>query len=212
MGGMWSNLNDIIKAKTMTPDCLVNKIVDEFRSMEEEIQQRDSGDRPQSDEPWTREILTTLCNLGKCLNYEAWAAGTYRNPVPNEYRERGEFLYDVSWRKLDNCGRIISFPMVAESEWGGLKKIEYDFQKLLIARAQVRVMVYDGGAASKRNKKNQPILNRLREQVGAFNGTQGDTYLLIPYLHVKGEERGFKFKFHQITYKGPGNEPEIKEL
>ena len=34
MSGMWSNLNDIIKAKTMTPDCLVNKIVDEFRRLE----------------------------------------------------------------------------------------------------------------------------------------------------------------------------------
>ena len=102
--------------------------------------------------------------------------------------------------------------MVAESEWGSPKAVEYDFQKLLIARAKVRVMVYDGGVASKRNRRNQPILNRLREHVGAFNGTQGDTYLLIPYLHVKGEEREFKFKFHQITYRGPGNEPEIKGL
>ena len=196
----------------MTPDCLVNKIVDEFRRLEEEIQQRDPGDKPQSNGPWTREILTTLCNLGKCLNYEAWAAGTSRNPVPNEYRERGEFLYDVSWRKLDNCGRIISFPMVAESEWGPLREIEYDFQKLLLARAKVRVMVYDGGVASERNRKNKPILKWLHELVGAFNGTQGDTYLLIPYLHVKEEEREFKFKFHQITYKGPGNEPNHRDL
>ena len=189
---------------------IVNRIVAEFRRLEKEIPQRDSGDRPQSNEPWTKEILTTLCNLGKDLKYEAWAAGTSHNPVPDEYREKGEFLYDVSWRELDCSCRIISFPMVAESEWGSPQAVEYDFQKLLLARAKVRVMVYDGGVASKRNRKNRPILNRLREHVGAFNGTQDDTYLLIPYLHVK--EGGFKFQFHQITHKGPCNPPEIKKL
>ena len=102
--------------------------------------------------------------------------------------------------------------MVAESEWGPLREIEYDFQKLLLARAKVRVMVYDGGVASERNRKNKPILKRLHELVGAFNGTEGDTYLLIPYLHVKGKKGGFKFKFYQITDQGPGNQPEFKKL
>ena len=196
----------------MNRDQLVGKIVAAFRRLEQEIPQRDPGDRPQSNGPWTKEILTTLCNLGKDLEYEAWAAGTSRNPVPNEYRKKGEFLYDASWRESDCSCRIISFPMVAESEWGPLREIEYDFQKLLLARAKVRVMVYDGGVASEGNRKNKPILKRLHELVGAFNGTEGDTYLLIPYLHVKGKEGGFKFKFYQITDQGPGNQPDFKKL
>ena len=158
---------------------LVNKIVAAFRILEEEIQQRAPAQRPQSNAHWTKKILITLCNLGRSEGYESRATGTRGHRVPDEYRDGGEFLYDVSWRELDNCGRIISFPMVAESEWGPLREIEYDFQKLLLARAKVRVMVYDGGVASKKNKKNKPILNRLHELVGAFNGTEGDTYLLI---------------------------------
>ena len=185
----------------MNSDCLVNKIVAKFRRLEREIPQRDCGDRPKTTGQWTKEILTTLCNLGKCLNYEAWAAGTSRNPVPNEYRERGEFLYDVSWRKLDNCDRIISFPMVAECEWGPLREIEYDFQKLLLARAKVRVMAYYAkGIQSARCEWNQIYRDRLCELVGAFNGEQKATYLLIVFLDDKERGKGgFKFKFYQIT-------------
>ena len=102
--------------------------------------------------------------------------------------------------------------MVAESEWGPLREIKYDFQKLLLARAKVRVMVYDGGVASERNRRHRPILKRLHELVGAFNGTEGDTYLLISYLHVKGGKGIFKFKFHQFTYRGPDQKPECREL
>lgn len=196
----------------MNPDCLVDKIVAEFRGLEEEILQRDPVQRPGDSGPWTKEILTTLCKLGKELKYKPWAAGRKPNRVPNKYGNGYEKLYDASWWKLDDCGRIISFPMVAKSEWGPLREIQYDFQKLLLARAKVRVMVYDGGIASERNQKNKPILKRLHKLVGAFNGTEGDTYLLIPYLHVKGEEGVFKFKFYQITDQGPGKQPELKKL
>lgn len=200
----------------MTPNCIVNKIVAEFKRLEQEILDRRPDQRPQSNSPWTKEILTTLCKLGKELKYKPWAAGKKPNRVPDKYGNGYEILYDASWWKLDDCDRddcdrrLISVPMVAESEWGVLREIEYDFQKLLIARAKVRVMVYDGGVASERNRKNKPILKRLHELVGAFNGTEGDTYLLIPYLHAK--EGGFKFQFHQITYKDSCNPPEIKKL
>ena len=198
----------------MNSDCLVNKIVAKFKRLEEEILQRDPSDRPQSDAVWTKKILTTLCNLGKCLKYEAWAAGTSRNPVPNEYRERGEFLYDVSWRELDSSCRIISFPMVAECEWGPLREIKYDFQKLLLARAKVRVMVYYAkGIQSAICNWNQIYRDRLCELVGAFNGTEGDTYLLIVFLDDRERgEGGFKFKFYQITDQGTGKKPKLEKL
>ena len=201
----------------MTPDCIVNKIVDEIKRLEKEILKRDSGDRPQSNGPWTKEILTTLCKLGKELKYKPWAAGRKPNRVPDKYSNGYEILYDASWWKLDDCDRdgcdrrLISVPMVAESEWGGREAVVYDFQKLLIARAKVRVMVYDAGVANGGDKA-QYLLNRLCKLVGAFNGTEGDTYLLIPYLHVKGKKGGFKFKFYQITDQGPGNQPELKKL
>ena len=58
----------------------------------------------------------------------------------------GEWLYDVTGLQYDipveNCfSRTV---LVAECEWGNKLNIVNDFQKLLLARADVRVMVFDG--------------------------------------------------------------------
>lgn len=189
------------------PDCLVRKIVAEFRKLEKELQQAP----PKSSGPWTKEILTTLCKLGKKLDYKPWAAGRAPNRVPDEYGNGCEKLYDASWWHVDDCGRLISVPMVAESEWGNLEKIEEDFQKLLLARAKVRVMVYYAkGIQRARHNWNQKYRDRLYELVAAFNGKQKDTYLLVAYLD--DDKREFKFKFYQITDQGSGNQPEIEKL
>ena len=194
----------------MNRDDLVNRIVAEFRGLEQELQ-RNPDDWPQSSGQWTKEVLLTFCKLGRELGYTVWATGNSPNLVPDEWRDGGEFLYDASWHESDNCGRTISLPMVAESEWGGLEEVEYDFQKLLLARAEVRVMVYySKGLQRTRCDYDQKYRDRLCELVAAFNGKQKDTYLLVAYLD--DDERGFKFKFYQITDQGSGNQPEIKEL
>ena len=90
----------------MNRDQLVGKIVAAFRRLEQEILQRGPAQGPQSDAPWTKEILITLCNLGRNEGYESWAT----NRIPDEYRDGGEFLYDASWRESDCSCRIISFP------------------------------------------------------------------------------------------------------
>ena len=179
----------------MSGDDIVNRIVTEFRKVEREAPALGRPD-------WTIEVKTTLCKLGKELGYTAWATG-----VPDEYRDGNEFLYDASWHETDNCGRTISLPMVAECEWGNLGEVEYDFQKLLLAKSKVRVMVY-----WKLNRENQEeTCDRLREHVGTFNGTEGDTYLLIGQFYENTEDL-FRFQFHRITDEGPGNPPKLKRL
>ena len=156
-------------------------------------------------------MLVTFCKLGRDLGYTAWATGNHPNRVPDECRDGDEFLYDASWRRSDTCDRIISVPMVAESEWGVRNKVEEDFQKLLLARSKVRVMVYDAGPACNSKSDRRLIRDQLYKQVEAFNGTKDDTYLLIAYLHVKkGEKGNFKFKFHKITDQGPATNPNSK--
>ena len=190
----------------MDPNALVREIVAAFRRLEKEVLQLEDDQRPDGGGPWTKEVLTTLCKLGRKLGYTAWATGSHPNRVPDEYRDGDEWLYDASWRHSDTYDRIIFVPMVAESEWGDLKKIEEDFQKLLLARSTIRVMVYY--AKDKDSDWNRRYKNRLREHVGAFNGTRGDTYLLIAYLDDKERgERGFKLKFSAIIDQGSGNLP-----
>ena len=183
----------------MSSNDIVNKIVAEFRKVEREAPVLTTQSQ------WTEKVLTTFCRLGKKeFGYTAWATG-----VPDKYRDGNEFLYDASWLVIDNGERTISLPMVAECEWGNLGDVEYDFQKLLLARSKVRVMVYDAGPAN--GEYQEEIRDRLREHVGIFNGTEGDTYLLIGWLH-ENTEKGFSFQFHRITDEGPGNPPKLKRL
>ena len=181
----------------MSSNGIVNRIVAEFRKVEREAPKL-------TQKQWTKKVLITLCKLGKELGYTAWATG-----VPDQYRDGNEFLYDASWHETDNCGRTISLLMVAECEWGNAREVDYDFQKLLLARSKVRVMVYDAGHAN--GDYQEEIHDRLRGHVETFNGTEGDPYLLIGWLH-ESTERGFRFQFHRITDEGPGNLPKLKGL
>lgn len=180
----------------MSSDDIVNRIVAEFREVERE-------DPRLTQKQWTKKLLITLCRLGQEeFGYKAWAT-----VVPDNYCEGNEFLYDASWHETDNCDQKISFPLVAECEWGNSEAVDYDFKKLLLARSKVRVMVY--WIAQKENQEE--TCDRLRKYVGTFNGTEGDTYLLVGQFYVNTEDM-FRFQFHRITDEGPGNLPKLERL
>ena len=87
------------------------------------------------------ELKTELCAACEMIdNVYTFAANV-------EIAYGGEWLYDVTGLLYDipdndNCfSRTV---LVAESEWGPQLEILNDFQKLLLARADVRVMVFDG--------------------------------------------------------------------
>ena len=184
----------------MKPNALVRKIVAEFRKLEQELLQQDGSQWPEGRRQWTKKVLTTLCKLGRCLGYTAWAKGDPK-----------EWLYDVSWYNCDTCGRLTSVPMVAECEWGNLEEIAYDFEKLLLARAAVRVMVYDAWSAKNSDEPVEFINKKLREHVRTFNGARGDTYLLIALVWDDSSDTD-RFEFAEIVDQGPGNSPILRTL
>ena len=192
----------------MNPNALVREIVAVFRELEQELLQQDEGQWPEGRVQWTKKVLTILCKLGKRLGYTAWATG-----VPDEYRDGNEWLYDVMWCNSDISDaydRLISVPMVAECEWDNLEEIEYDFAKLLLARATVRVMVYSAWNARNSDEPAEVINKKLREHVRTFNGASGDTYLLIAYVGDVSETKWFEFA--EIIYQGPGDSPILQTL
>lgn len=185
----------------MNPNALVRKIVAEFRKLQQELLQQDVSQWRNRE--WTEKVLPTLCKLGRRLGYTARSA-------PNEHRDGNEWLYDVTWCDCDTDDRLISVPMVAECEWGDLGKIEYDFEKLLLARATVRVMVYTAWYARNSYDPAEVINKKLREHVRTFNGARGDTYLLIANVRDIGETKFFEFA--EIVDQGPGNSPILQKL
>lgn len=182
----------------MDTNALVRKIIAEFKELEQRLLQRDLSQWRNTE--WTRKVLTTLCKLGRELGYTAYAKG---DP---------EWLYDVIWCNSDTSDtyeRLISVPMVAECEWGDWEKIAYDFEKLLVARATVRVMVYSAWYAKDEDEPAEFINNKLLKHVHTFNGVRGDTYLLIANV---GDVSDKWFEFAQIVDQGPGNPPTLQTL
>ena len=165
----------------MTPTSFIRTISEKLDEIREEFVLGEEL----SDGEWTRKVHTALAIAGKHFDYQVAASR-----VPDEYRDWGEWLYDVTWidRWMDERTRW-SVPMVAECEWGNEGDVQDDFGKLLIARTALRVMIYG----------HRPEPERLREWVDLFEGTEvGDTYFLATY------EGAGCFRYAQIVVRSLG--------
>ena len=169
---------------------IISAILREFEQVVEPELRRT---RPDGSTAYTREILTGLCRVGKGLGCDTYAA-----KVDDEHRTGAEWLYDTTWLELDHEGRIKSIPLVAECEWGSRAAVEHDLQKLLVARATLRVMVYQPG------RTGWKLAHRLMEWLEVCPATHADTYLLIAYTEDHG---GCRFEFEQVHGAGPGRPP-----
>ena len=103
--------------------------------------------KDESDGVWTRQVKTELCKIGRRFGYSVYARA---NEVNEVHRDGGEWLYDVTWLEY-KCNvnprhRFVlsNAHLVAECEWGDHGDICDDLEKLLLARASVRVMIFDG--------------------------------------------------------------------
>ena len=179
-------------------DTLIDQIIGALREVHRLPNLQDA-----SDAEWTREVKIALCKIGKCHEYTTCAS------VPDDHADHGEWLYDVVWLVYSPGEKKVellqSVPLVAESEWGNEDDIDEDFQKLLLARATIRVMIF-GGA----NEDNDETAKRLVRLVKHFKlGGSDDAYLLAGY---ESNEEGFRFyrilgdrEFHELCKDGCWN-------
>jgi len=122
----------------------------------------------------TAFVMATFGPIGQSFGFKV---GAKRYPAA----DFGEWLYDMTWVEMDNDW-LLSSPVVIESEWKyhyAIKdqhRVDHDFQKLVQARADVRVWVSSA--------PNPDIAHRHIEacelQASMFAGAQsGDTYLFV---------------------------------
>src|SRR5215204_4685856 len=89
-----------------------------------------------NDKVWTQKLLSALGECGRQLGYYVCGGGA------EQHGGQCEWLYDLVWLKNNN-GFIVDVPLILESEWStSYKHISEDFEKLLVGRAQHRVMVF----------------------------------------------------------------------
>lgn len=133
----------------------------------------------EKDEPWTRGIKNLICKIGKERGYEVRASSS-------EEAHSTEWLYDVIWRKMSG-NKVANVGLVLECEWER-SGIEEDFQKLLLAKAELRCMIFY--TESKHNAKRE--IEELIHQVVEFSRSQsGDKYLFCVWLT---DEKHFFFR------------------
>lgn len=145
--------------------------------------------------PWTRETLTALCKHGRKQHLGTWA--NFR--VAQQYRNGGEWLYDCCWLDYQD-DVLLEIPMAAECEWGPIDEIRDDFQKLLVSRAQVRVMICAAWCIAD-DQQGQATAQQISDWVRDFKGTrEGDRYVLAAY-----EKQDNRFRSHRYTITADGH-------
>ena len=103
----------------------------------EEIAQAIDNGRPNTwgDRDWTVGIKSSVAKLGRAAGWNICTSS-----VAGIEREC-EWLFDQTWYRNEN-GMLRELGLVLESEWGDFPSVRYDFEKLLVARAPLKVMIY----------------------------------------------------------------------
>lgn len=114
---------------------------------------------------WTIEIRTLLAKLGDQRNY--WIA------TPGW---EGGWLYDLVWYEKDEAGNLTRVPLVMECEWDlKLTGIKYDFEKLLLANAEHRLMICEAHPDN-----IEKWLAYFTSAIQTYkNGNKGDRFMIV---------------------------------
>lgn len=105
----------------------------------------------------------------------------------------GEWLYDVTWLEYDCDGSLVDAHLAAECEWGNSGDIDDDFQKLLLARASVRLMIFGGWDECGSKRK----LDWIANEIGNFKPSLDEDAWLLAACEGS-DEKDWSFKIFTI--------------
>lgn len=151
--------------------------------------------KKEKDSEWTRKIKVNLCKLGKVYDLETCASG-----VGNKAKW-GEWLYDLCWADAEKNKKtgwdLKSVPLVVESEWGRtLWHIVADFDKLMLARSELKLMIYQDIPRMRVDE----IADNLVRRVVKFRDIPKDDLFLLAGFDRDMED----FLFFEISHDPSG--------
>ena len=137
----------------------------------------------------TKAVKTKLCERGRELGCQVSAS-------IKDFGKK-EWLYDVIWTEYSQGyepstqNQLIAVHLVAECEWGDFTDIKKDFEKLLLARATLRLMIYDGN----RDPGSLAIADQLAKYVAGFRDTVDPDAWLFAALERDADTGCCSFRF-----------------
>jgi hypothetical protein len=176
----------------------------------------------------TRLIKCALCQLGhKELNGKK-RFKVYANRLPEDCPrvlankcKNTEWLYDLHWytenKGKKNGYQPTSLPLVVECEWGMKRKgdrtkepysaVKYDFQKLLVTNAELRLMIFKitGG---KHHRKNLVLDKYFDKAIKSYRHLKKNSEFLFIAFDESGRKKHAKC-FH-YTKKPNGKKRNAK--
>ena len=132
---------------------------------------------------WTSDFLDSLMHPMELIG-ENGAVCPFRKSKESRQTE-AEWLYDMVWYESDrgDFDSLTQVFMVLESEWSRyMWDVKYDFEKLLIAKAPLKVFIAE-------DLKDGGVIKMATAEISAFKTKEeNETYLLALY---KEEELHF---------------------
>ena len=112
------------------------------------------------DRVWTHDIKSELCSAGQTLGYYVCTSGVTT-------ANHGEWLFDQVWMDWMHIPRQLKrIGLVVECEWRMQPDdIFDDFEKLLVARADVRLMIFQAHSGERVNE----MFDLLEEEARTFS-------------------------------------------
>lgn len=185
-------------------DVIIKEVRDALEDMLQKTEEA-VPDQLESATWWTEQIMSALCKWGLkkglfvCVSDMKDAAGMKELEQQYDGKIDSEWLYDLTCLKYNGDGWLKKIPLVAECELWRPTDIDDDFQKLLLARADVRLMVFNGNHYPTEGKMSDrfPFCKHIHE---CEHTQTGDTYLFAARLHEdkNGRSVNHRFDYHQF--------------
>jgi len=158
--------------------------VEEIKSFISDFGEKAKDDRELYDWQWTRHIKNGLCEIGKKQRYFVYASQC-------DDSDGGEWLFDITWLNYIK-NDLLSVELAGESEWD-TAKVNDDFHKLLLCRANLRLFIFQ----AKTKEMCSKLLDDFIRQVNKFTGSMsGDRYLFSCWLM---QEKKFTHRYYLHT-------------
>ena len=137
---------------------------------------------------WTNKVTARICQLSKEPEWKCGACARGQ-PTGAEYKE---WLYDICWYVEDEeC--LTHLPLVAECERGPDGSCDSDFQKLLQARADHRLWIFQVATV----EAAEDMFKGCRSNVKRFRSSQpGDRYLFAALVLAETASLRFDLYVH----------------
>tara|TARA_R110002073_G_scaffold17163_1_gene64953 strand:+ start:2045 stop:2593 length:549 start_codon:yes stop_codon:yes gene_type:complete len=120
---------------------------------------------------WTLRIKILLAEIGFTRDYSVWASGLNDIDESPARKVNQEWLYDLVWINYEGRGptrTLRSIPLAAESEMGPWPEVIDDFEKLIIANADIKIMLFHSNDVARAESMCDDLQKRVQEFEGQW--------------------------------------------